>query len=223
MSLTVKTETGGGDFKLLPAGTHIAVCIGIFDFGPQVTEYMGDRKEQNKLRLQFEVPAERTTWKDAEDVEHEGPMTIGKTYTASLYEKAKLCEHLESWRGRQFTEAEKMGFDLNAVLGKPCMLTVMHKKHEASGNQWADIIAISPPPKGTTVSPENTPTSFDFDNHTEAELQALPQWMRDKVEAGKALMAEQRARVSAGNGATAPAQVPAPAPVGDFTDDDIPF
>lgn len=214
MSLTLKNDTNGSDYKLLPAGTHIAICVGLFDFGPQVTEYNGERKEQNKLRLQFEVPEERTTWTDGDGVEHEGPMMIGKTYTASMFSKAKLCQHLESWRGREFTEAEKMGFDLTSVLGKPCMLTVMHKTHQGSGNQWADITAISPAPKGTSVQPENTPTSFDFDSHTEEELAALPEWMREKVEDGKKLLAEQKSRV----GSPTPPEAPSEAP-----DDDIPF
>jgi len=213
MTLTVKTETGNSEFKLLPPGNHPAICVGIYDFGPQITEFNGEQKEQNKIRLQFEVPDERTTWTDADGNEHEGPMTVGKTYTASLFEKAKLCEHLQSWRGREFTEVEKMGFDLNNILGKACTLTVMHKTHKASGNQWADIIAISPPPKGSNLKPENEPKAFDFDSHTPEELAALPEWMREKVEAGKALLDEQKGR-------TAPPSPPAAVAV---DDNDIPF
>lgn len=220
MSLTLKNDNTGGDFKLLPPGNHLALCIGIVDFGPQETEYNGEKKEQGKIRLQFEVPAERVTWTDKDGVEHEGPMTVGKTYTASMYEKAKLREHLEGWRGRQFTREEEMGFNITAVLGKPCTLTVMHKTHQATGKQWADITMISMAPKGTNLTPEGDLLSFDFDNHTDDELNALPEWMRNKVNDGKALLERQKARVA---NTSPPAPPPPPPPADEIADDDIPF
>jgi len=195
MSLTIKKEEGG-DFELLPAGTHAAVCIRIIDFGPQITEYNGETKDQNKMRLQFEVPAERITWTDKEGVESEGPMTIGKTYTASMFKMATLRQHLEAWRGKAFTEVEEMGFDIKNVLGKPCMIGVQHKEY--NGREYAAITSISPIMKGMEVKAENPLVAFDFDLHTPEELAALPEWMRDKIGDGKKLTETQEARVGEG-------------------------
>ena len=192
MSLTLKVEEGGS-FELLPAGTHLAICIKLVDFGPQEVEFNNETKEQNKVRLMFEVPAERITWTDSEGVEGEGPMTVGKTYTASMYVMATLRQHLESWRGRDFTETEEMGFDIKNVLGKPCMIGVQHK--EFRGKAYAAITSISPVMKGMDVpKPENDLVAFDFDDHTEAEFEALPEWMREKVQAGKDLLKVQKDR-----------------------------
>ena len=206
MSLTLKVEEGGS-FELLPAEV----------------EFNGEVKEQNKVRLMFEVPAERITWKDAEGEEQEGPMTIGKTYTASMYQMATLRQHLESWRGKNFTEVEEAGFDIKNVLGKPCMLGVQHKEY--NGKPYAAITSISPVMKGMDVpKPENDLVAFDFDVHSEAEFDALPEWMREKVTAGKALLATQKERVSS---AAATALESMNKTVGnetdDFEDSDIPF
>jgi hypothetical protein len=195
MSLTLKKEEGG-DFELLVAGTHAAVCIKIVDFGPQTVEYNGEVKEQNKIRLMFEVPAERITWTDKEGVESEGPMTVGKTYTASMFTMATLRQHLESWRGKNFSEVEEAGFDIRNVLGKPCMLGVQHKEY--NGKPYAAITSISPVVKGMDVpEAENKLVAFDFDDHTDMEFDALPDWMREKVTAGKALLKTQKERTRA--------------------------
>ena len=225
MSLTIKAEEGGS-FELLPAGTHLAICIKLVDFGPQEVEYNGEVKEQNKVRLMFEVPAERITWKDSEGVESEGPMTIGKTYTASMYQMATLRQHLESWRGKNFTEVEEMGFDIKNVLGKPCMLGVQHKEY--NGKPYAAITSISPVMKGMDVPAiENDLVAFDFDVHSDAEFDALPEWMREKVEAGKELLRVQKERVRsiAENELASMSQTvhAGERPVDEFEDSDIPF
>jgi len=218
MSLTVKdTSPEQRDYQILEAGTHLAICVQIIDFGPQRIEYAGQVKEQNKVRLAFEVPAERIEYeKDGEKME--GPMMIGKTYTASLFEKATLCQHLEGWRGRKFTDAEKAGFDLTSVLNKPCMLNIVHNEYQ--GKTYANIAGISKVIKGMSVpDAENPLISFDFDDHTPQQLAELPTWMQEKVADGKVLLAEQRER--------ARNDVPPPiteVPKGlDADDSDIPF
>ena len=223
MSLTI-VKPEGGNFELVPAGTHTAVCIKMIDFGPQRSEYNGEIKEQPKVRLVWEIPAERVKWTDADGNENEGPMTIGKTYTASMFEMAALRQHLEAWRGRSFTKQEEMGFDLTNVLGKPCTLGVTHDEYQ--GKPYAKITSVSPVMKGVEVKAENEPMCFDFDAHSEAELDALPDWMKEKVMDGKALLAEQRARVTGEKPAGGFRQTENPAPEGaDYEDggDPLPF
>lgn len=59
------------------------------------------------------------------------PYVVSGFYTNSLNEKSRLRPMLESWRGRPFTEEELDGFDLQNVLGKPCLLSVIHKDGKA--------------------------------------------------------------------------------------------
>ena len=201
MSLVLKKEESTStDFKLLEPGTHCAVCTQIIDFGPQTSTYNDEVKEQNKTRLVFEVPAERITWTDKEGIESEGPMTVGKTYTHSMFRLATLRKHLESWRGKGFTPEEEMGFHLKNVLGVPCMLSVTHQSYERDGQTqtYASIDGISKLMKGMDVpKPEGDLILFDFDSHTEAELDGLAQWMREKVADGKELLKVQKERTRA--------------------------
>ena len=214
MTLIVKDTTPEQrDFQILEAGTHLAICVQLIDFGPQRNEEYDT--ERNKVRLSFEVPAERIEYeKDGEQLE--GPMMIGKTYTASLFERATLCQHLENWRGKKFTEAEKAGFDLTSVLNKPCMLTVTHREY--NGKTYANIAGIGKVMKGMAVPDAETPLiSFDFDDHTPEQLAELPEWIREKVADGKALLAEQRARTDV------PPPITKVPPDLDVDGDDIPF
>ena len=208
MGLTV-TDKGGKDFEILEAGTHAAVCTQIIDIGPQETNW----GEKDKVKLRFEVPAERTSWTDKEGNDHEGPMVIWGTYTASLNDKATLRKHLEAWRGKAFTEVELMVFNLKAVLGQPCMISVIHTERE--GKTYANIASIGRMPKGMDVpKAEGELLVFDFDQHTQADLDKLPEWLQGLIGKGKALLAEQRSR------ATVSTQ---PEPDVPFDESEIPF
>src|SRR5690606_20723228 len=111
-------DTGGGEFKQAPTGNHVARCIRLIDLGTQHSEYQGQPNVRNQVLI---------SWELCNELMEEGkPYIVSHFYTNSLNEKATMRAHLEAWRGRAFTEAECKGFDLNNVLGKPCMLTVIH-------------------------------------------------------------------------------------------------
>lgn len=176
MSLIAKNK-GGGDFKPVPAGTHVAVCTMVADMGVQPG---GKFKPRQQVYIRWELPGEVMSWKDGEGREHTGPMVIGQKYTLSLSEKASLRANLESWRGRSFTEQELDGFDLRNILGKACMLGVTHN---TSGNKiYANIKAVMGLPKGTTPpQPSVTPLFYDIDSHDEAVFEKLPNWLQEAI------------------------------------------
>lgn len=199
------TENAGADFKLLPAGSHAAVCTMVADLGLQNGAYMGKPKLQHKVYIRFQVPAERIEW-EKDGKKHEGPMSIGKTYTASLSEKANLRKDLESWRSRQFTAAELKGFELFNILAKPCLISVVHDTGE-DGKTRAYIQTISALPKGMDA-PKHEGDLLKYDADNTAEHDKLPEWIRKKI-------AEQ----------VKPQAAPPPEPVaaGEDFPDDIPF
>jgi hypothetical protein len=121
--LTFSAKGGGGDFKRVPKGSHIAVCNMVVFLGLQPGSGMyPDAK--NQLFIRWEVPAERVDYeKDGKKME--GPIVIGKTYTASMSEKANLRKDLESWRGESFSDESAEVFDVSTILGKGCMLSVV--------------------------------------------------------------------------------------------------
>jgi hypothetical protein len=179
MAMTLPVgSNGGGDFKRAPAGSHIAVCNLVADCGlqPGSAQYPSPKR---KIYIRFEIPAERVEYeKDGKQVE--GPLTIGSFYTASMNEKATLRKHLEGWRGKKFSDEEAGSFDVSALLGKACMLSVVES--DSGGKTYSNISGIGSLPKGMSVpKAENELLYFDSDSGR-AELEALPKWLREKIE-----------------------------------------
>jgi hypothetical protein len=134
----------GSDFVPPPSGTHLAVCFRVIDLGTQKSEWQGQTKMQRKVLLSWEMPEEQ-----APDGK---PFTISQRYTFSSSEKAILRQHLEGWRGKVFTDADfgPGGFDIKNVLGKACLLTIVHE--DKKGKTYANIKGVSAVPKGMQVS-----------------------------------------------------------------------
>ena len=179
MSLVAKNEPSGGDFKLVPQGTHIAVCNQIIDLGLQVTEYKGVEKIQPKCYIRWEIPAERLSYTDKNDVEHEGPMTIGKQYTVGLGDLYTMRIDFEGWRGRAFTDAEQDGFLVKNVLGTACQLSVIHKTSTATGKPYARVDSVIALPKGV-AAPTAENDLFYYDDESGA-YEDLPNWAKEKI------------------------------------------
>jgi hypothetical protein len=52
MGLTARS-TGGGSFKPMPAGMHLARCYRVIDLGTQKVEWKGSTKLQAKVLVQW--------------------------------------------------------------------------------------------------------------------------------------------------------------------------
>lgn len=158
MSIILTAGSSGPKRDPVSAGTHSAVCYGIVDLGTQESEQYGPK---HKLAILWEIPDER--------IEIKGqslPRGISKWYTASLNEKANLRKDLESWRGRQFTSAELAGWDIAGILGKSCLLNVIHQ--ETPRGTFANIAGVMPLPKGMPPKqPENSVTHFSIQDAVE--------------------------------------------------------
>jgi hypothetical protein len=176
----IVSDSGFGDFQLAPTGNHVARCFSVIDLGTQENTLYGGWRRQ--VFIQWELPNEMMESINGEEAK---PFVIGKFYTASLNEKARLRQDLESWRGRAFTEEELRGFDLKNILDKPCMLNVIHKQ-KPNGNMRADIASISQIPKGTKC-PDlvNELRSFDIDKFDEKELEKISEGLRDIITKAK--------------------------------------
>lgn len=145
------SDSGGGSFTPAPVGTHVARCIKLIDLGTQHGEYMGQPTRRNQVLVIWELPDET--------IEFEGeqkPITTSRFYTNSLGEKANLRRDLESWRGKAFTESELDKFDLEAILGAPCLLTIV-----GGENGKTKVATVSGLPKGMQCPPQVN-KSFTF-------------------------------------------------------------
>jgi hypothetical protein len=159
----IPKPSDGGDFLPPPSGTWPAICTRFIDIGTQKTQFQGETKMQHKVILTWELRDDDAVMSDGR------PFTISQRYTWSMSEKATLRKHLEGWRGLAFTDADfgPGGFDLQNVLGKSCLINVVHAVKD--GKTYANIAGISRMPKGMTATPATndiiylalTPDRFD--------------------------------------------------------------
>lgn len=183
-------DSGNGDFEQAPTGNHLARCVRLIDLGTQHGTYEGKPTVRNQVLISFELCNEAMS--DGR------PFMISEFYTNSLNEKAKLRAHLEAWRGRAFTEEELNGFDLQNILGKPCMVSVV-----VNDKGRSRIGGIASLPKGLTA-PEsvNTPSAFWIEEWDQTTFDAMPDGIKKIISESD----EYKARKSGnGNGGLAKA------------------
>jgi hypothetical protein len=126
----------GGDFTPAPEGTWPAVCVDVVDKGiVQSAMYKPRHMCQLRWILEAEPP-----------MEDGRPHMAVASFGATLGEKSKLRPFLEAWRGKRFTEDELRGFDVENILGAPCLLQIIHNKYQ--GKTYANVTSIMPLPKG---------------------------------------------------------------------------
>jgi len=178
MEIIASSNTSGKSFSPVEAGNYVARCYSMVHIGTVPEEYKGEKKVVNKVRLTFELPTETKVFKEENG---EQPYVISKEFTLSLHEKSSLRKFLESWRGKGFTENEAKYFDVSKLLGKPCMLNVIHKT-KLDGNIRADISSVSPIPKGLTCPAQVLPSLIFSVNHFSQEVfDTLPEFLQDKI------------------------------------------
>lgn len=197
---TVATASNNKDFELPAAGAVVGRCYQVIDLGTQDTTFKGTPKKAHKILI---------SWELAESMEDGRPFSISSRYTLSLFDQAILRQHLESWRGRSFTDEELAGFDVKNVLGAYCLLSIVHNKD--GDKTYANVKGVMPVPKGMQKAPPvNKDLYFDIDS---GDINALPEWLQNVVKKSD----EWKSNTSGA--------APAARPAGKFDDmeDDIPF
>jgi hypothetical protein len=169
MPIVLKETSGGG--ASVPPGTHLAVCYRIVDMGTQPDTGFG---EKHKLSIAWEVPGETIAVEGKQM-----PMTISKTYALSMNPKATLRKDLAAWRGRDFNKEELAGFNMNAILGKACLITV-----EAGENGRSRVGTVAAVMKGMTPPKAVHPlVEYSITDGKNETYKALPEWLRKACDA----------------------------------------
>lgn len=166
MAINASDSGGGVDFEPAPAGSHPARCISIIDLGTQISVFEGDENMFRKAFIMFELPNKMKTYKNKEGDEVTEPFCISGWYTISLSEKANLTKLLEGWRGRAFTDEEKVKFDISVLAGKPCLMNVIGytKKNGKPGTKIGSAMQL---PDGFQCPPQVNPTIvFSLEDYT---------------------------------------------------------
>jgi len=188
MALTL-SESQKSERKLPEAGATVGVLYSLVDLGHQKTNWDNQEKWTPKVRLTFELPDQT----DEFEVEENGkrtkvskPMVVSIEQTRSLGEKASLRKLLEQWRGQTFTAKELQAFSLKNLLGKPAMLTLIHKTSQ-QGRQYCAIAGASKLPKGLTApsGTTNDQLYYEIEQGEAGSFGDMPTWLQDKIRASK--------------------------------------
>lgn len=203
--MAVRTSNAGGDFDLCPPGMHVAILCKVIDIGTHVDPNF--KKAKRLGYLAWELPNLMLP----ETKEHGArPRLIYKRYTLSHNEKAILRLDIESWYGQSFSTKDlddADGFDLDALLGRPCILNVVHSEDK----KYANIATVNPMIAGLECpAPYYTPFSFGLDPFDAALFGELSENMQNKVKESEEYKALKNGAApgqqSTGSSAPAPKQ-----------------
>lgn len=165
-----------GHRVLAPAGTHIAVLYSMIDMGTQETEFKGEKKKGRKIRLSFELPKKRA---DFDGVSK--PISIHRELGFTMFSKGNLRAFAEALLGRALGDKEADDLDVEELLGRAALATVLHEKGQ-DGQMYAKFKGLSPLMEGIEApKPENKVVFYSVvkgDNHV---YEALPDWMKDRL------------------------------------------
>lgn len=146
MGFVASDAGGSGNFKRVPAGVHIGRCYSLIDLGTQLSSGQFGEKMQHKIRIGWELFGEDENGGPL-SVDVDGkqmPMTISKSYTMSLHEKASLRKDLSAWRGKDFSDDEAKAFDVSRLVGAYCMVNVTTS--ETNGKTYSNVAGLTPLP-----------------------------------------------------------------------------
>lgn len=173
MSLTVNSGSAAS-YGPISEGTHLAICNMLIDLGMQFSETY--KTSSRKVLIGWEIPDETIELDDGPV-----PRNISKRYTASLGEKAILRGDLESWRGKAFTDQELAGFDLHNIVGKNCLINVVHSKGQ-NGKVYANVGSVMALPRNMAPGKlSEPPVVFDLDTDPLEMVDALPKWIGELI------------------------------------------
>lgn len=170
---TTAKATGGAEFEKAPPGTYVSRCFQVIDLGTQTVEWQGKKKLSPKILIGWELLGD-------ERMEDGRPFMISQRYTLSLFDQAVLRQHLESWRGKPFSEDEiNGGFDVKNILGAYCLLNVIHKPG-TNGKIYVNVAGVMKMPKGMD-KPAGSNKDVYFSTDDFAGYENLADWLQKVI------------------------------------------
>jgi len=178
MAILASTN-GGTNYEPIASGSYPARCYSMVHLGTIEENILGTVKKLNKVRITWELPTELKVFKEENG---EQPHVLSKEFTLSLHEKSTLRSFLKNWRGKDFTEEEAKSFDVEKLIGAPCMLNITHKKSKDGTRTYAEIGSISTLPKGLPCPPQITDSYiWTYENFDLEKFNKLPDYLKAKM------------------------------------------
>jgi hypothetical protein len=180
--------------ELVPTGNHVATLFKIVNIGTIPTPYMNDDgtvKEQARIRLYFELPHEMREFETKDGEKKTLPMSISREVTLSLYKSEKMTSVLRTTAhaliGQSLTDQEAEVFNVEDLLNMHCMVEVAHETmSDGKGTKFAKAVGFGSIPKGMEVPEQiNKGVIQNVREMSQDEIEALPDWLRDKMKSSR--------------------------------------
>lgn len=150
MAFVAKAKSGtGGDWERCPEGSHQAVLCEIVDLGIVEQEFKGEKSKAHKCLFVYQVAPKDESGTEIRDSKSGLRYEVASRFTVSMHEKASLFKWVQNWRGKQFTDSERVelevnGFDLEKLIRVNCLLQVMHNTSPDGTKTYANATSIQP-------------------------------------------------------------------------------
>jgi hypothetical protein len=167
--------------EIIPQGTYPARLYSFVDLGLQDGTFKGQPKTSHKVFLTFELPSLTKEFDGKQK-----PLVISNEYTFSMASGAFLRPVVEGLIGTTLTDEEAINFDfeesIDSLLGKPCLLSVVHTVSKKNGETYANIGSVIPPISGMEVPSQFNENTFYLLSHGDNEVfKNLPKFLVDKI------------------------------------------
>lgn len=177
---TIAPKSEKKEFELVPQGAHIARCISFIHIGTNPEQFPDGQKDMNKIRLTFEIPGEMRKFGDTEK-----PMVISQEYTLSMFSKAGLRKLVEGILGVALLDQEADSFDVESIVGKACIIQVVHKTAK-SGSKYTIISGAMSLMKGQEAPRQFNPSKIlSYSNWDKELFEVQPKFIKEKIMSSK--------------------------------------
>jgi len=176
--MPILATTNSQTREIIPSGNYAARCYKMIQIGTVNEVIQGENKQLHKVRIGWEFPNDLKVFNEEKG---EQPIVFDEEYTLSLHEKSTLRKMLSSWRGKDFTPDEAKSFDITVLIGKGCMVNIIHQVSK-KGTTYAKIGSVSGLPKGVVLPDAiNQPFILSYDNFDIDKFNSLPDFIKDKM------------------------------------------
>lgn len=228
--------TESGNFKTVPLpaeGTYVARCYSVIHIGTVPNIYEGKLKgTKETVQVTWELPTLKALFHDEKGPE---PFVVGLELTLSTSENSNLSKLIAQWRGKKLTAEEQKGFDPSIMVGKTCLINVIHNRKKKyvgqtiteinNGNTVLKFNGIMSRPK-EMACPDMCNPKYIWDWEVDAtpfqaeKFALMPNWLQSKVSESEEFKKFGPKDQPASSGAAAGSKPESTAPDGKVDDGD---
>lgn len=175
------------EFELIPEGNHLGRLYSIVELG-SLPSYKNPGEFGRKVMFTFELPDEMRDFAGETK-----PMVISFDFFISMYKTSQLRKAVEGIAGK-LSDEEADEFDLKSLLGRPCMVNVVHNVSASNGRTYANIASITPLPKAVKTVPEqvNPSVFFSYGDFDQDAYNSIPAWVQKKMAESQEMKAREK-------------------------------